>query len=92
MSFLEVNDVANTSSDYNQNDLRRIGIMKLKKMDTKRAAVLLKAALDLLEKYNCSNCVLNAMEIEIEYDGVTNNGWCLKCDIEDLLDTIQPNS
>lgn len=46
-----------------------------------RAHTLLKAAYDLLKQCNQAGYVLEAIDVEIEYDGTTCDGYCL---LEDL--------
>jgi hypothetical protein len=46
-----------------------------------RAHTLLKAAYDLLKECNQAGYVLEAMDVEVEYDGTTCDGYCL---LEDL--------
>ena len=51
-----------------------------------RAAILLKATRDLLEKQTESPYVLNLLAETIEYDGAECDGMCLKEDIEYWFD------
>jgi hypothetical protein len=50
-----------------------------------REHTLLKAAYDLLKQCNQAGYVLEAMDIEVEYDGTTCDGYCL---LEDLAATL----
>lgn len=51
-----------------------------------RKEILLKAVLDILEKQEKSNYVLNFFEQTTFYDGTICDGYCLIEDIRDCLD------
>ena len=55
------------------------------KQENKRAKVLLKATLDLLQKQKDSHYVLNLLEITSFYDEAECDGYCLFDDIEIFL-------
>lgn len=55
------------------------------KEQNKRAKVLLKATLDLLQKQKDSRDVLNLLETTTFYDEADCDGECLLNDIEDFL-------
>ena len=55
------------------------------KQENKRAKVLLKATLDLLQKQKNNHYVLNLLENTAFYDNAECDGYCLFDDIENLL-------
>jgi hypothetical protein len=55
------------------------------KQENKRAKVLLKATLDLLQKQKESHYVLNLLENTVFYDNAECDGYCLFDDIENFL-------
>lgn len=54
--------------------------------ELERAKVLLKAALDLLQKQKDSSYVLNLLDTTIFYDEAECDGYCLFDDIEGFLE------
>lgn len=55
------------------------------KQENKRAKILLKATLDLLQKQKESHYVLNLLENTVFYDNAECDGYCLFDDIENFL-------
>jgi hypothetical protein len=57
-------------------------------MEEDRAVVLLKAALELLNKCDKSPYVLDVLSATAFYDGTDCDGYCLKEDIESFLEEV----
>ena len=54
--------------------------------DYDRAAVLLRAARDLISTAGASHYVMETESITVRYDDANGDGYCLREDIETLLD------
>ncbi len=63
--------------------------MEISKENQDRALVLLKATLDILNKSEQSSHVINVMELTANWDDTECDGYCLKGDIECLLEEIE---
>lgn len=53
-----------------------------------RAKILLQAALDILNSCDEGMYVKNALEVTAVWDGAECDGYCLKNEVEDLMDEI----
>ena len=53
-----------------------------------RAKTLLKATYDLLQQQDDAYFVLNLLAQSVEYDGTSCDGYCLKDDIQSLLEEM----
>lgn len=84
-SLIRIGAMAILRQNRHRKEPRVFDVNKQLKQENKRAKVLLKATLDLLQKQKESHYVLNLLENTVFYDEAECDGYCLFDDIEIFL-------
>ena len=57
-----------------------------------RAKILLQATIDILKKCDEGMYVKNVLEVTAKWDGVECDGYCLKEELEQLMEEVYDNA
>jgi hypothetical protein len=57
-----------------------------------RAKILIQATIDILKKCDEGIYVKNVLEVTAEWDGVECDGYCLKEELEQLMEEVYDNA